>query len=120
MAVFNYTADFRLGDEEAAILSVRIPDPGTAAHHVVDLPPNETDFNAVDQFSRFIGHGFTLKKERTVIFSKVVNLDSGNQSVNAKYFINGVELITRDGAKFHSNPKSLDPSPLIIVNVFFV
>ena len=114
MAFYDYKIELPAHSDVDIALEFLLPDPGSAAHHVIDLPPGFSDYQCVDSCSKTLGKAGNLKIERTVIFSKAVNLDINNPDVNIRYLINGNLILN------HTNPKSIDPSPLIKVNITFV
>ena len=113
MPVYRYSNTVALKEDENAILRVAFGELGSTAHHVIDIPgPN--DKQALDQCVENLGTLDELAKERTLIYTKAVNINPNSEDVKLKYFINEQEVAN------HSNPKNVDPSPLIIVTLRFI
>lgn len=113
MPIYPYTKVYSIGDDEIATLVVKFPDNGTAGSHLIDIP-GQDDFDEFNEFSREIGNGKELKKERTIVFSEIGNMDKNNNYVKADYYIND-ELIVN-----HSNEKKEDRSPMIKLTINFI
>ena len=113
MAVFKYNEIVAVKADEDVYLTIKHPSVGTASHSIIDLP-GDNDLEAVNEAKLFLGKGATLLNERTVVYSKVVNMDANNQNVEIQYLINDIIRID------HSNPKSIDPSPQIKINFIFI
>lgn len=112
MPLYKYDHTVSVTDEQPVYLKVKLPDSGSTAHHIVDLPgPNDTE--AINDFQTYLGTGAELKKERTIIFTKAANISSTTADVKVNYYIND-ELLEP-----HSNPKTEDPSPQIKLKLIF-
>jgi hypothetical protein len=112
MPIFRYRKNIQVQDEEDIILKIKLIDPGSAAHHLIDIPgPNDKD--AINACTVKLGQGIDLKKERTLIFSSPVNIDPNTNEIQLDYYIND-SLI-----QHHSNSKTVDVSPQIILTLNF-
>lgn len=112
MAVFIYNYTLKVARKEDIYLTVNHPDPGTASYHLIDRPV-ANDIEGTNEASFFLGKGEDLLSERTLVYSKAVNMDQNNLNVYLVYSINGKEIVS------HTNPKSIDPSPQIKINLIF-
>ncbi|MEJ0055233.1 MAG: hypothetical protein WDN75_06005 [Bacteroidota bacterium] len=84
-----------------------------AAPHIIDIPgPHDKD--GLNDCEVSLGIGSTLKTERTLVYSKPVNVDYNNDSIRVKYFIDNVLVLE------HSNLKSVDVSPQIVLKLTFI
>lgn len=110
--VFQYKINYPVADTSDVIFKVVFPDPGTAGYHLIDIagPVDKEDYN---ECSLNLGKGVDLKKERSVVFSKLTNMKSDCEIVRANYYLNDV-LIQK-----HSNPKATDRSPMIKLTINF-
>lgn len=112
MAVFTYNKSLKIARNDDITLTIYHPDPGTASYHLIDRPISN-DLEGTNESIFFLGKGEDLLSERTVIYSKAVNMDQNNLEINLIFDINGQEIVK------HSNPKSIDPSPQIKINLIF-
>jgi hypothetical protein len=113
MAIFPYKKTFPVADNTTVILKIKFPDPGTAGYHSIDIAgPN--DKKAYNECSVTLGIGKDLKKERTIVFSKVNNMDIDNEDVSVKYYLN--DILVQE----HTNKKNIDYSPIIKVTINFI
>ncbi|MDO9254736.1 MAG: hypothetical protein Q7U54_04420 [Bacteroidales bacterium] len=113
MAVFTYNRTLKVARNDDVNLTINHPDPGTASYHLVDRPI-ANDLEGTNEAGFYLGKGEDLYSERTVIYSKAVNMDQNNLNINLIFSINDGEIVT------HTNPKSIDPSPQIKINLIFV
>ena len=113
MSLFRYSKKIIVKDQDQVFLKIELPDQGTASHHIVDIPGNN-DLTGLDNCTLLLGEGLTLKTQRTLVFSKPFNIDPNNDDVKINYYIND-ELI-----QVHSNPKSVDLSPQIVLSLQFI
>ena len=112
MPIYRYSNTVSLKKEEVATLDISFGQAGITAHHIIDLPgPN--DKQALDQCTEQLGTVDYLKKERTLIFTKAISINPNATSIDIEYEINGNSVVS------HSNLKSDDPSPQIIVTLVF-
>jgi hypothetical protein len=112
MPIYRYSKTISLKKDETATLHVIFEEQGIAAHHLIDLPgPN--DKQALDQCSVDIGTLQTLEAERTLIFTKAISINPNATEIPITYKINNKTIVK------HTNPKTEDPSPQIIVTLRF-
>lgn len=112
MAVFTYNKTLKIVRNDDINLTINHPDPGTASYHLIDRPI-ANDLEGTNEASFLLGKGEDLLSERTVVYSKAVNMDQNNLNINLIFSINDQEIVN------HSNPKSIDPSPQIKINLLF-
>ena len=110
--MYKYEIEITVDDNEDVTMSIELPDQGTATHTTIDLP-GSADLQCTNECTENIGKGADLKKERTVVFTKAVNMDIDNDLVRVNYLVNGKVIVK------HENPKSQDESPLIKININF-
>ncbi|MES2655822.1 MAG: hypothetical protein V4620_09555 [Bacteroidota bacterium] len=113
MSVFRYLKQFNVNDQDEVIIKIELPDVGSASHHLIDIPGN-MDLSGLNSCSIQLGKGLKLKTERTLVFSKPFNIDPNNEQININYYINDVLL------QSHSNLKSVDLSPQIVLTIQFI
>jgi len=113
MAVFTYNKTVQVAKNDDVTLTINHPDPGTASYHLIDRPIAD-DLEGTNEAGFSLGKGEDLLIERTVIYSKAVNMDQNNLEIKLIFSINDKEIVT------HSNPKSIDPSPQIKINLIFI
>lgn len=112
MAVYRYSKDVLLKEGESARLNISFTQAGIAAHHMIDIPgPN--DKQGLDRYSVVLGGLDDLAKERTLIITKAVSVNPNEDEIGITYAINGEPVAE------HSNSKVDDPSPMIVVTLYF-
>jgi len=114
MPTFRYpiTAE---ASEDNNILKARFLDSGSYAHHDIDCPGTSNDHSKESEFTLDLGTKEFLLTERTIIISKVLNERSVEDIPNVRinYYLNDNLIVA------HENPKSVDPTPRIIIKFFF-
>lgn len=113
MPLFRYPRTQAVADDETVILKIVLPDPGSASHHIIDLPGPD-DLEGDGDIEIALGTGAELKVERTIIFSNPVNVSPHVTEVRIQYFLNDKLIVD------HSNKKSVDVSPQLKVTLKFV
>jgi hypothetical protein len=112
MPIYRYKHRRPVKDQEEVILKIQLLDQGSAASHLIDIPgPNDND--ALNSCTVVLGRGRDLKKERTLIFSSPVNVDPNVNDIQLEFYLND-EMI-----QHHTNPKTVDVSPQIIMTLNF-
>jgi hypothetical protein len=112
MAVFRYNKTVNISKDDDVYLNIVHPSKGTASYTLVDIP-GDGDMETTNEAKLYLGKGKDLLVERTVVYSKVVNMDENNLEVKINFLINNNDIET------HTNPKSIDPSPQIKMNIIF-
>jgi len=113
MAVFRYNETIKLKKNVEVFLEITHPTVGTASHTIIDIP-GDNDMETTNEKKMLLGKGDFLLSERTIIYTKAINMDENNQNVQVHYSINNKTIIE------HINPKSIDPSPQIKINLKFI
>lgn len=113
MAVFRFNITVKVNENEDVYLETNHPSHGTASYTLIDVPGNN-DMETTNENKILLGKGKDLFQERTIVFSKVVNMDVNNSDVKFNLLINSNEIVV------HSNPKNIDASPQIKVNLNFI
>ena len=113
MAIFKYDVTKMVNSEEKVYLKIVHPKVGTVSKTVVDLPHND-DLEAENEAVLFLGTGTELEKERTLIYTKLTNLNENDLNVELEYYLNDQIVVE------HSNPKNIDPTPQLKTRVKFV
>ncbi|MFM7851186.1 MAG: hypothetical protein ACKO96_04530, partial [Flammeovirgaceae bacterium] len=65
MPIFKYKQEIAVKGTDDVILKIDLIDPGSAAHHLIDLPGSD-DKEVVSSCTVTLGKGKALKKERTI------------------------------------------------------
>jgi hypothetical protein len=112
MPLFRYPHTEIVADNETVILKIVLPDPGSASHHIIDLPGPD-DVEGDGDIEVTLGTGAQLKAERTIVFSNPVNVSPHATEVRIRYFLNDKLIVD------HSNQKSVDVSPQLKVTLKF-
>lgn len=113
MAVFRYNVSVNVKKDNIVEFTIKHPSNGTASHTIIDLP-GEKDLEATNEQTLELGEGKKLLEQRTVVYSKVVNMDENNTNVEIQFLIDDQIIVD------HSNPKSIDPSPQLKININFI
>lgn len=113
MAIFPYKKNYAVSDDAVVKLKIKFPDAGTAGYHSIDIPGPD-DKEAYNECEIPLGTGKQLKKERTIIFSKVSNMNINVETVRINYFLNDVLILE------HTNTKQIDYSPMIKLTINFI
>lgn len=114
MPTFRYSKTI-VANEVSNKLRIEFPDSGSYGKHYIDLPGTSMDFECTSEGEGELGTKGFLMEERTVIISKVVNAEDEDiiPNVNVNYYVNDRLVIE------HSNKKSEDKTPRIILNLNF-
>lgn len=113
MAIYTYEREvtFRSGDNLK--ITVKHVEVATASTHAINLPDtsNAIDFPFTNEGSVDIGNVNKLIGKTIKIYSKALNLNNNDETVELAYLVNDNEILR------HKNLKSEDKSPRIKINL---
>jgi len=113
MPVYEYEKTITVDPNKDVTLEIQFPDPGTSAYNDICVSGGDSQSYPAP-CSATLGKGSTLQGAApTEVFSKAANLDADNPKVNINFVVNGRVELT------HSNLKSEDESPQIVVVLTF-
>jgi hypothetical protein len=103
---------YAVADDTQVVFSVEFISNGNTGQTGVNVPgPNDKDI--VNSGSSMIGTGADLRSEKTICVSDVANLIPQEDEIVIHYKLNG------DIIQIHSNPKSEEERPIIVLTIKF-
>ena len=103
---------FAIADETEVNFTVDFISDGNSGQTTIDVPSN-FDPELEDSGTVFIGKGKDLRNENTICFSNIDNKIPEEDEIRVRYKINGILI------QEHSNPKSEEERPIIILKIKF-
>lgn len=104
---------FPVADDALVTLTVTFAVPSTFGGTTVNIPgPNDPEIGP-EGGSKVIGNGAALRGQSTVILSTLHNLIPEIPDIEVEYFLNGKSVVK------HSNPKTEEENPIVILIVNF-
>lgn len=103
---------YAIADESAVNFSVEFVSNGNFGQTLINVP-GPFDPEIENSGTKFIGLGKELREETTICVSDFVNPVPEEDEIRVRYRINGEVLVE------HSNPKSEEERPIIILFIRF-
>ncbi len=110
---FRYkNLEYQVADNEQVTFTVDFISNVNMSYTLIDIPGN-SDPDIDDEGSAVLGTGSALRSEKTIIVCDVDNIAPQEDEIKINFLINGEVIVE------HSNPKSLEPRPIIVLKIKF-